>query len=608
MSGIAPQPRVIFGAFEVNTASGELRKNGVRIKLHEKPFQLLVTLLQHPGEVVDRKQLQERLWPGQPFLEFENGLNNAIGRLRGALGDTAEKPRFIETIPRRGYRFLPEVSEAASHTQAAPSFRRWLLILAVSAAVLTIGALAYFFARPSSAAVQSIAVLPFRNLGTGTADDYFAAGMTDAVTTDLAELGVSKVVSETSVSGFKGTKETIPQIARALGVDALVEGAVLREGDTVRITVQLIRADTDRHIWADSYERQLTNILELQNQIAHDVVSAIDLKLSPAPGRIASPPRQVKASAYQAYLEGNYYEQEANSEFFRAKGHFEQAIQLDPSFAPAYAGLSDYYAEISRHSEPPKDSLPKAKEFADQALRVDPNLPEGHLALANFYSLDWNWNAANQEYLRAIALAPGLAPAHEWYATFLGEIGQKAQSLEEARRAVQLDPLSAHAHNALAAAAFLAGQFGESIEQCHKILELEPDGPDGYACMSQALAYAGKYSEALSYLKRGIAVTHGDPYFLSFAAITSAHLGQMQQAAQFVEEIRRDAQRQYVSPSVFAAALAAMGKEKQAMDELEVSYKNHDTSIEDLKIDPIWDPLRRDPRFQALLHRMNFPD
>ena len=607
MSGIAPQPRVIFGAFEVNTASGELRKNGVRIKLHEKPFQLLVTLLQHPGEVIDRKQLQERLWPGQPFLEFENGLNNAIGRLRGALGDTAEKPRFIETIPRRGYRFLPEVSEASPRAQATHSFRRGPLILAVSLAVITIGVLTYFFARPSSAAVRSIAVLPFRNLGTGTADDYFAAGMTDAVTTDLAELGVSKVVSETSVSRFKDTKETIPQIARALGVDALVEGAVLREGDTVRITVQLIRADTDRHIWADSYERQLTNILELQNQIARDVASAIDFKLSPAPGRIASPPRQVNASAYQAYLQGNYYEQEANSEFFRAKGHFEQAIQLDPSFAPAYAGLSDYYAEISRRSEPPKDSLVKAKEFADQALRVDPNLPEGHLALANFYSLDWNWSAANQEYLRPIALAPGLAPAHEWYATFLDEIGQKAQSLDEARRAVQLDPLSSHAHNALAAAAFLAGQYDESFEQCHKSLELEPDGPGGYACMSQALAYTGKYSEALIYLKRGVAITHGDPYFLSFDAIVSAHLGQMQQAAQLVEEIRRDAQRQYVSPSIFAAALAAMGKEKQAMDELEVSYKNHDTSIEDLKIDPIWDPLRQDPRFQALLHRMNFP-
>ncbi|HEV2489896.1 MAG TPA: winged helix-turn-helix domain-containing protein [Candidatus Acidoferrales bacterium] len=607
MSGISPQPRVSFGAFEVDPRTGELRKSGIRIKLHEKPFQLLLALLDHPGEVVTRKELQLRLWPRETFVEFENGLNNAIGRLREALGDTAESPRFIETIPRHGYRFLQEVSGSVPSSRVSSSFKRWTLILASGAAVLIAGVLGTFFGRPSAATVQSIAVLPFRNLGTGTADDYFAAGMTDAVTTDLAESSISKVVSETSVARFKNTKAAIPEIARALGVDAVVEGAVLQEGGRVRITVQLIRADTDRHIWAESYERQLTDILALQDQVAGGVASAIGLKLSPGPARRISSSPQVNASAYQAYLEGHYYAQEANDQFFRAKGYLEQAIQLDPSFAPAYAGLSDYYFKMSDNSMPSKEALPKCKNYAEQALRLDPNSPEGHLSLANFYFVNWNWSGANQEYQRAIALAPGLAPAHEWYATYLDVMGRKARSLEEAQRAVELDPLYPHAHNTLAGAAFLSGEYGRALEECHQVLELEPSGPGGLACMVQDLMYTGKFREALGEVQKAIALTHRDPGFLSLGAIAYADLGQMEQANKLVEEIKADGKRQYVSPSLLAVAFAAMGRKKEALDDLEECYKLHDTALMFLKIDPFWDPLRRDPRFQKLLLQMNYP-
>jgi TolB-like protein/DNA-binding winged helix-turn-helix (wHTH) protein len=601
------QSGVCFGAFELDPRAGELRKSGIRVKLHDKPFQVLLALLEHPGELVTRKELQERLWPRDTFVEFENGLNNAMGRLREALGDTAENPGFIETIPRHGYRFLPEVSGSVPPSQVTGSFRRWPLILALSAAVLTVFVLVFFYARPTNAAVHSIAVLPFRNLGTGTADDYFAAGMTDAVTTDLAELGISKVVSETSVARFKNTKETVPEIARALGVDAVVEGAVLQEGNQVRITVQLIRADTDRHIWADSYERQLTNVLALQDQVAQGIARAIDLKLTPAPVRKASSPRQVSASAYQAYLEGHYFVQKTSDDFFRAKSYFKQSIELDPSFAPAYAGMSDYYFKISDGILPSKEALPKCSDYAEQALSLDPNSPEGHLALANFYFIDWNWTAANQEYQRAIALAPGLAAAHEWYATYLDFMDRKAQSLKEAQRAVELDPLYPHAHNTLAAAAYLSGEYDQSIEQCHQILELGPNDPEGYACVAQFLVYTGKYSEALADLKNGIALTHGDPYFLTLDAIAYARLGQMQQADKLVEEIKLHGQHQYVSPSTFAVAFASMGKEKQAMDDLEECYKLHDTALMTLKIDPFWDPLRKNPRFQQLVREMNYP-
>lgn len=604
MTRISPQSRVRFGAFEVDCTTGELRKSGIRIKLHEKPFQILLALLEHPGDVVTRKELQERLWPGQAFVEFENGLNNAIGRLREALGDTAESPRFIETIPRHGYRFLAEVASSLPKPGARIP-RGWVITAAVVLAAVVVG-LFLRLNRAQAQPIRSVAVLPFRDLGTGKQGDYFAAGMTDAVTTELAELNVLKVVSETSVARFKNTTEPIPQIARALGVDGVVEGAVLQEGDRVRITVQLIRAGTDRHIWADSYERQLTNILALQAQVAQGVASAIDVNLSPAATRKAAPPRQVNASAYQAYLEGHYYVRETSEEFFRAKGYFEQSIELDPSFAPAYAGLSDYYCKVSDGALPSEGALSECGNYAEQALRLDPNSPEGHLALANFYCLNWNWSGANQEYQRAIALAPGLADAHEWYATYLDIMDRKAQSLAEAERAVELDPLYPHAHDTLAAAAFISGEYGRALEECHKILELTPNGPGGQACMAQDLMYTGRFKEALSDLDKGIALTHRGPGFLSLSAIAYARLGQMQQANKLVEEIEADGKRQHVSPGFLAQAFAAMGKEKEAMDDLEECYKLHDTALVSLKIDPFWDPLRSDPRFQKLLREMNF--
>src|SRR5438445_2996151 len=299
MPSPSPQPAVRFGSFEVNPRTGELRKQGIRIKLHEKPFQLLLALLEHPGEVVTRNELQERLWPQDTFVEFENGLNNAISRLRETLGDTADNPHFIETIPRRGYRFLAEVSQSLPTSRTAVS-RSWLVVFGiVVGAGLAIGTVLRLTASHKQV-IHSLAVLPFRNLGNGPADDYFAGGMTDAVTTELAKLGVSKVISETSVVQFKDTKKPVRDIAHTLDVDAIVEGAVLPEGNQVRITVQLIRGDTDRHVWAESYQRQMTNILALQNEVALGVAHAIRLELSPgAVGRPASP-LPVTVAAYAA--------------------------------------------------------------------------------------------------------------------------------------------------------------------------------------------------------------------------------------------------------------------------------------------------------------------
>jgi TolB-like protein len=275
------------------------------------------------------------------------------------LGDTAETPRFIETLPRRGYRFLPEVSRAVSSSSASGSFRRWLLaiLLGVGAAALVLG-VAFQFALPRPKTIQSLAVLPFRTLGVGTSEEYFTDGMTDAVTTELAKVGVPKVISETSVAQFKDTKKSVPEIARALSVDAIVEGAVLRDGDEVRITVQLIRGDNDRHVWAESYQRPVKDILALQNEVALGVARAIKLELSPGAAVQHTSPSPVNAEAYEAYLKGRYFMQKRDESALRAKDYFERAIQLDPGYAPAYAGLSDFYVLTL----PPKEALPKAKE------------------------------------------------------------------------------------------------------------------------------------------------------------------------------------------------------------------------------------------------------
>ncbi len=605
MPGPSPQPAVRFGSFEVNPRTGELRKQGLHIKLHEKPFQVLLALLEHSGEVVTRKELQERLWPGDTFVEFENGLNNAISRLREALSDTAESPRFIETVPRRGYRFLPEVSQSSPASRAA-SFRPWLLFFGIVLGLgLAIGAV-YRLVPIREPAIRSLAVLPFRNLGTGTADNFFADGMTDAVTTDLAKLGVSKVISETSVAKFKDTKETVPQIARALGVDAVVEGAVLREGNQVRITVQLIRADSDRHLWAESYQRQMTDILALQDEVALGVAHAIKLELSPGAASRPASPKRVNPDAYEAYLKGRYFMQKRDESALRAKDYFQQSIQLDPNYAPAYAGLSDYYALDDEL--PPTEALPKAREYAQEALRLDSTLPDSHTSLAYIYFyFDWNWPGADQEFKRAIALTPGLAPSHRWYAIYLAAMGRFAEATTEAQRAEDLDPLSVSAHDATAIVAACIGQYEWSIAEGRKILELDPNDLRAYADLAVAHFQKAMYREALQDAEKGLAVSHRDPFFLSIAAFVHGRLGQMQQAEKLVEEMRSDRKRRIVAPYFFATALVGMNKQNEAMDALEEGYKARDAYMVGLNSTPWFGPLRSDPRFLDLVSRMHFP-
>jgi len=614
MPGPSPQPAIRFGTFEVDPKAGELRKQGMRIKLHEKPLQVLLALLEHPGEVVTRKELQERLWPGDTFVEFENGLNNAISRLREALGDTAESPRFIETVPRHGYRFLAEISTAVPTPQVRTGIeRRWLLVFgSILVAGLAVGGV-YRLARGRDTAIHSLAVLPFRTLSAGAPDEYFTDGMTDAVTTELAKLGVSKVISETSVAQFKDTKKSVPEIARTLQVDAVVEGAVLREGNQVRITVQLIRGDTDRHVWAESYERQMTDILALQDEVALGVAHAIKLELSPGTAGQKPSPRPVNSEGYEAYLRGRYFLQKGDDSFFRTRDYFQQAIQVDPGYAPAYAGLSQYYVLLAtgplppEHAIPKEEALSKARENAQKAIQLDPDLPDSHASLAYLYFNDWNWPDADREFQRAIALARGLAQTHGLYSTYLSAMGRGTEAMAEATRAVDLDPLSIQAHNVAGLAALCAGKYDRTIEEGRKVLELDANDARAYQDLFAGHFQKGMYSEALQEAEKGLVLSRGDPFFLAITAVAHGRLGQKEEATKLVEEMRADSKMSVVAPYFFAIAFVGMGRQKEAIDALEEGYKTHDAYMVGLKSDPLLGPLHSNASFQDLVRRMKFP-
>lgn len=421
------------------------------------------------------------------------------------------------------------------------------------------------------------------------------------------------MISETSVAQFKGTKKSVPEIARALEVDGIVEGSVLRNGNQVRITVQLIRGDTDRHIWAESYQRQMADVLALQDEVALGVAHAIKLELAPGVARQSSSPRPVNPEAYEAYLNGRYFLQKADDSFFHTRDYFERAIRLDPGYAPAYAGLAQYYVLLYAGPLPPEYSIPKdqalskARDYAEEAMRLDSNLADSHASLAYLYLMDWNWPDANRAFQRAIALAPGLAQEHRLYSGYLTAMGRGAEAVAEAQRAVELDPLSIPSHDALAAATACWGQPDRTIAEGRKILELDANDARAYQELFAGHFQKGMYQEALQDAEKGLILSHHDPFFLALAAIARGQLGQKEQAARLVEEMQAAKKDSSVPPYFFALAFAGMGRQKQAIEALEKASRTHDAYFLGVKADPLLGPLHSDARYQDLVHQMNFP-
>ncbi len=640
-SSVRPPRLIRFGVFEVDPEAGELRKQGLKIKLQEQPFQVLALLLEQPGRVVTREELQNKLWSTETFVDFEHGVNTAISKIREALGDSAENPRFVETLPRRGYRFIYPV-EVGEHPRGAPALsevpregrkgpplpKRWAIPIGVFSLFAVVGLLvalnvgglrdrmmslvgASVSRRMPLPKIESIAVLPLENLSHDPEQEYFADGMTEALTAELAKIGALRVISRTSAMHYKGTKRHLTDIARELNVDAVVEGSVMRSGNKVRITAQLIQAATDRHLWAENYERDLGEVVTLQGEVARAIAQGVKIKLTPMEQIQLSRTRPVNPEAHELYLKGRFYcDQRTEDRLKKGIDYFRRAIARDPTDGLAYAGLADCTMFLAVFDiAPPKEVIPQAKEAIAKALALDKSLPEAHASLAMVTFLyDRDWLTAEKEFKLAIELSPSYVTGGGiGYPLYLLAMGRKEEAIAEAKRAHALDPVGHLTNAAFGYLLFLAHQYDEAIEQNRKTLELFPDSVLVPIHLVDVYEQKGQFQEALKEYQRAEGLsgtTTKTAAELRRAYLKAGVKGYWQSK---LELLRAEAKRRYVPPYFFAIAYASLGDKDRALDWLEKEYQEGHDGLVFLKVDPHFDGLRSDPRFQDLVRRMNFP-
>jgi TolB-like protein/DNA-binding winged helix-turn-helix (wHTH) protein/Flp pilus assembly protein TadD len=635
MSAPAPAARVLrFDSFELDLRAGELHKHGVKLRLQGQPLQVLAILVESAGNLVTREELTSQLWPADTFVDFDHSLHNAIGRIREVLGDSAEIPRYIETLPRRGYRFIapveevqaPRISEATgnktSETVAvapptAPQSKTraaLALTLLIFAATGSAFWLVRVVSHPTSAAprLRSIAVLPLENLSGDPSQEYFADGMTEELITDLAKVGALRVISRTSVMRYKGTKKGLPEIARELNVDGIVEGSVMRSGNRVRITAQLLHAPTDRHLWAEAYERDLGDVLRLQNEVAQAIAQQVRAQLTPQQQARFRSAGSVNPDAYEAYLRGRYY---LSNQFTMlqplnmAKSYFEESIRKDPGFALAYSGLADSYVYLAFFRQlSPEAAYGPAKEALRKALELDDSMGEAHdtLGLLSWRS-EWNWNAAEREFNRAIALAPNYSCAHEDRAVYLSFIGRRAEALAEIAKSRELDPGPSSAM-AESAAYYQLRDYQSLVEASRRGVVSSPNEWTEHYNLGVGYEGTGKLLEAISEYQKAIEISNGDHDATASLAHAFAGIGRRAEAEKILHDFERKSKSGYVSPYMIATIYAGLGEKDRAFEFLERAYQERSLDISwHLKADLRIDNLRSDPRFHLLLQRVGFP-
>jgi len=619
-----------FGRFRVDAAKRVLLRDGEPVLLPPKAFETLLRLLQEAGQVVTKPELMAAVWP-DTFVE-ENNLNQCVSILRRALGDSPDGTPRVETIPRRGYRFVGPVIErdregdgpgsgappagtgppqperrSASRGRPRRVFALALLVAVLGPAVLLL--------RRSHAPppIRSLAVLPFENLSGNAQEDYFAEGFTETLITNLARIQSLRVVSRTSVMHYKGSRATIPAIAHELGVDGVIEGTVLREGSRVRVTAQLVRVDSDSHLWADTYERETRDVLELQNEVARSIVREVRAKLTPQEHQVLNRARQVDPESYELYLKGRYFWNKRTQQTIpKAIEYFQRAVDKDPGYAAAYSGLADCYSSsgfsYDLASLAPIEAFTKAKAAAATALQIEDGLPDVHNSLG-FIKLthDWDFAGAEAEFKRALELDAKLANTHHWYAHYLIAIGRKDEALAESKRALELDPLSLILNTHLGWHYVMAHDYDNATAQLLKTLDL--DSSYGLAHWYLGLAYEQKlmYPEAIAQLKRadGLLGRHlaveGD---LAHAYAVSNNEAE---ARKVLDDLSRLSRQRYVSPFEIALIHFGLGRKDEGFDWLDRAYRERADLLVYLKDDPRLDPVHTDPRFRDLLRRVGLP-
>jgi TolB-like protein/DNA-binding winged helix-turn-helix (wHTH) protein/tetratricopeptide (TPR) repeat protein len=635
----APHSPVIrFGVFELDLRSEELRKQGMKIRLQGKPIAMLAMLLDRPGEVVTREELQHNLWPSDTFVDFEQGLNNAVKRLRAALDDRAETPRFIETLPRKGYRFVGAATGAGLATSASPdpikdfhgakqgpvSFAIFgtLALVALTVALVGMNVADWrdqIFARTPKPNIQALAVLPLANLSGDTEQEFFADGMTEALITELGKISGPRVISRQSVMEYKGSNKSLAEITRELNVDAVLEGTVARSGDRVKVTVHLAQVSPERQLWAKQYDRGTRDILSVEDDIARGVADEIQVELTSQARAQLSRPRSVNPEAYANYLhgrsvlaggpgslsklasKGQYTEQDIQT----AIAYFKSAIDKDPAYAQAYAGLADAYILLGQPvwgGHPPNQTLSVAKEAATTALKLDPSLPEAHFSLAQTLQYDWNWPEAEKEYKLALKLNPYYVDAHLQYGRFVQALGRNDEALAHMHYAAELDPFNIVVKEIEAWVTYASRQYDLALKQFESL------GDEGG--LLHTYREKGMYPEAIDTYKRWVA-THPESqnlYCLAVRASIYGLQGRNDEAEALIKELKETARYRYVSGFFFAEAYAGVGQRDQAITWLERAYEERDQWMVFANSYPGLDRLRSEPRFQVLMRRMNFPE
>jgi TolB-like protein/DNA-binding winged helix-turn-helix (wHTH) protein/Tfp pilus assembly protein PilF len=633
-----PQDRVRFGEFEFDCGTRELKKNGQTVRLEPQPAKVLSVLVRNAGEIVTRQELIREVWGAETFVDFDQGLNYAIRRIRAALEDDADAPRFLETVPKTGYRLIAPIAKLTSGDKESvdpappppartrPKLNRVTIAGLVLVPVLTLSAIAAWryhrgqLSARSGAEFTSLAVLPLRNLSADPEQEYFSDGMTDELITDLAESEKLRVTSHTSVERYKNTKMPLQEIAKQLGVDAIVEGTVMRIEGRVRITVQLIDGRSDQHLWADSYERDLRDVLGLQDEVAGRIAAEIgtnivsrgqsgpamtERKVSPDAYKQANSTLNVEA--HEAYLRGRYWWRRRGADA-EAKGlqFFQHAVEIDPTYAAAWAGIADSYAVMAHHGGlPANEAMPKAKAAALKALDLDDSLAEAHTSLALIkFSYDWDYPGAEREFKRAIELDPNYATAHHWYAHYLVVACRFDQALIEIQLARQLDPYSVVINEWWSLIYYYQGQYERSAAQLRSIVELDPAfGPRVYDDLARVYEQQGKYPLAIKERQ------------LAFSAAGKAQDGESLAHAFAAGGSEAYWRQRLILPqpetgggtgSTLSLALvySHLRHQEETLRVLDRAYQEHSPWVNFMAREPAFEWLRQDPRFKSLKERI----
>ena len=637
--------------FEIDLQAFELRHLGRVLKLERIPLQVLVILIEQKGQLVTREEIAEKIWGKDVFLDTDNSINSAIRKIRQTLKDDSQQPRYVETLPGRGYRFIAPVSDGmphlpqagpapAPHTEPEPlrphlvseqsynkrdestaavaappwqQFRFWVALFSCCA----IGLVAWigwhhFYGAATGSPIRSIAVLPLQNLSGDPAQDFFADGMTEQLITELSRIQSLRVVSHTSVMEYKGTKKHLPQIARELGVDGVLEGSVIRENDQVRVTVQLLDGPRDRHIWSEAYERPLHGILSLQREVAEEVTRQIRIELTPEQQARVGSAHSVNPEAYDAYLRGRFI---LNNQFtmgpplLQAKSYFEESIRKDQGFAEAYSGLADAYLYLALFRQLPQEAaFQSAHEALSKAKQLDDSIGEVHDTLGVIsWRYDWNLDEAEREFNRAIALAPSYTCAHEDRAEFLAFLGRRAEALAEMARINQID-LGPSAAMTEAGVYYHLRDFPALVEVAQRGIASNPNEWVEHFNLGTGYAGTGKLTEAITQFQKAIELSSGDQDAYASLAHAYAAIGKRSEAERILRDLEKKSKRADVSPYVLATIYAGLGEKNKALQLLEEAFNQKSLELSwHLKADPRIDNLRSDPRFQAISERIGLP-